>query len=436
MLVETRQASWWDSLRLQLFVSLPTFIAGVVVPRRWFLAWQCRRGAGRRTMRFLAALREKYGCDHLWTWFPLRRTLLVFAPETMEAVLASRDNAGDPCLKKRAVSRFAPEAVVISSGEQWEERRPFNVAALALGQLHPQHDAFRQIVVREAGQVAGGELRFPQFQALGQRISQQVILGAGELRPDLGDQLARLLARSNLLIRDKACFASLYAEVDGYFEQPRPQPCLVHEAFVQLASGSARTSTRVPAQVVFWLFVLKDAIELHVARTLALIAAHPNVQAKVRDEVHRHAVLTSEAIHGLTYLGACLREQLRLWTPVPLLLRRATTSFDLRDAIRIEQEQQILIHAGFYHRDPRVFGERANAFVPDAAMDNPPATYFFSAHRRGCAGRSLVTFVLTATLASLLARFRFELAKPQIDPSRIAYLYDHFALSLRAIPDA
>lgn len=41
-----------------------------------------------------------------------------------------------------------------------------------------------------------------------------------------------------------------------------------------LADGSATASAKVPAQIGFWFFVLKDAIELHVARTLDPIAAH------------------------------------------------------------------------------------------------------------------------------------------------------------------
>lgn len=426
MSTNTRRASLWDTLRLQLFVALPSVFAGVVVPTRWYLAWRCRHGAGRWTMRFLAELREKYGCGQLWTWFPLRRTLLVLAPETFEAVLKSRDNAGDPRLKKRAVSSFAPGCLVVSSGTEWEERRPFNEAVLDLGKLHRHHEAFRQVVAREVGQVVAGELRFPQFQALGQRISQQVILGA--LRPDMGAQLARLLAGANLLSRDEKCFAAFHRELEGALSQP-PPACLAADA----AARDAPATTLVPSQMAFWMFVLKDAIELHVPRTLALIAAHPDAQARARAEVHGQATLTAEAVTSLGYLDACLREQLRLWTPVPLLLRRATTAFDLPEGVRVEREQQILMHAGFYHRDPQVFGEHADVFAPDAALGAFPETYFFSAHRQGCAGRSLVTFVMTATLAMLLARFRFELVGPAIDTARIPYLYDHFALTLRAV---
>jgi hypothetical protein len=48
----------------------------------------------------------------------------------------------------------------------------------------------------------------------------------------------------------------------------------------------------------------------------------------------------------------------------------------------------------------------------------------------------LAIFVLKATLASLLGRFRFEIPRPAVEPGSIPHLYDHFKLALRPFPDA
>jgi cytochrome P450 len=242
-----------------------------------------------------------------------------------------------------------------------------------------------------------------------------------------------MVGLANVLLRNVPSYSAFYETLDRRLEEEPPsRACLMHAAREAIV-GSAGPAMRVPSQVGFWLFVLKDAIELHVARTLALIAAHPDVQARVRDEIRACGTPTAASIDGLRHLEACIAEQLRLWTPVPLLLRRAEEAFTLGDGIAIGEEQQLLIHAGFHHRDPRVFGERADAFRPDAAL---PPTYVFSAHDRGCAGRSLATFVLKATLAPLLARSRFELLGPAIQPGRIPYLYDHFGIELRSVASA
>src|SRR6266513_146622 len=153
MAIEVKEISLWDTLRLQLFVSFPAFLLGLVAANRWVVSYVSRHGAGRSTMRFFRDLRDKYRCDHLWVWFPglpVGRTLLVFAPETMESVLLSDANAADPFLKKRALSRFIPDALVISSGDEWRDRRDFNEEALYTGKLHRHHDAFKEIVFREA----------------------------------------------------------------------------------------------------------------------------------------------------------------------------------------------------------------------------------------------------------------------------------------------
>jgi len=441
MAIEVRDLSRWDTLRLQLFVAFPAFLLGLVAPNRWFVSWLSRRGAGRSTVRFLSGLRQRYSCDHLWALFPFRKTLLVFDPQSIDAVLRSEENAADPVLKKLALSRFVPDALVISSGAEWRERRDFNEKALDTGKLHRHHDAFAEIVFREvevSTRQRPDELHWEDFQALAERISQQVILGAGEMRPEMTRQLARMVERSNLLLRQRPSFSAFYQQIDRDLARRRqaaPTPCLMYDSAALLESGGAGASTRVPTQIGFWFFVLKDAVELHVARTLVLIAAHPEVQKQVRQEIRAAGTLTAQAIDDLRYLEACVGEQLRLWTPVPMLLRRAMRPFSLRGEIAIDAEQQILIHAGYYHRDPRVFGEHVDSFSPDA-FGGYPAVYSFSDHRQSCAGKSLVIFVLKATLASLLGRFRFELLGPAVEPGRIRYLYDHFKLALRPLPDA
>ena len=442
MAVEVRKLSWWDTLRLQWHVAIPAFFLGLVAPNRGFLSWFARRGGG-GAMRLLAQLPDKYRCEHLWCWFPVGRTLLVLAPESIDEVLRSDANAADPFLKKAALSRFVPDSLVISSGDAWRARRPFNEKALDLGQPHQHHGTFGEIARREAARLAGTgsrELRWSDFQGLGERISQQVVRGVNQVSPELSAELARLVGRSNFLLRQQGSFSAFYERIDDDLANARasgPPACLMRDSATLVEKGGTTPMTRVPAQIGFWLFVLKDAVELHVARTLALIAAHPEAQQRVREEIRSAGGAHGDAIDRLHYLEACVMEQLRLWTPVPLLMRRATRDFTLRDAIPVEMGGQLLIHAGFHHRDPRTFGANADRFAPDAVVAGGfPDVYFFSAHRQGCAGRSLVTFVLKATLATLLRDSRFELVEPAIEPSRIPYLYDHFGLRLRTIAGA
>ncbi|HVO87851.1 MAG TPA: cytochrome P450 [Casimicrobiaceae bacterium] len=439
---DAKALSLWDTLRFQLYLSIPAFLLGVVIPNRWFLTRYARWGAAHLSNRFLRKLRAKYRSNLLWLWFPTRRTLLVLAPATIDAVLASSDNAPDPELKKRAISRFAPGALVMSADGAQGGRRAFNTSALDLGRLHRDADTFVRIAASEARRVFDHRtdtLRWGDFEALGKRISHQIILGEGRIDDGLAADLARMLRRANLLLRDEASFAAFHARIAaalGPHASAATAPCLLGTAARALVDGSASESTCVTSQIAFWFFVLKDAVELHVPRTLALIAAHPEVQAKVRSEIREAGELTAQAIDRLRYLEACIVEQLRLWTPVPLLLRRAVTRCIVGSAT-VEAEQQLLVHAGFYHRDRLVFGRVAHTFAPDEVDAGAmPPLYVFSAHERSCAGQSLVRFVLKSTLASMLARFHFELVRPVIEPGRIPYLVDQFGIELSPVRDA
>ena len=454
--IRASRISWWDCARLQLAVTVPAAFRGLVAPNRLFSGVLSRLNAAQWTVCTLNALRQKYRSDHLWAWFPGGSTLLVLNRESMEFVLRSQENQADPPIKKGPLSKFVPDGVIISSGEEWTNRRGFNERVLDFGKLHRHAAAFKDAAFREVDRLAAAEpvaaLRWADFQKLGERISHQVILGSGQINPAMAEHLSHMVGRANLNMRSSG-FAHFYQELERYLSrhraslgrpdpaqqvdgEPAPASCLMHESAGLLQSGSASPSTRVPSQIGFWFFVLKDAVELHVARTLALIAAHPQVQERLRREILSAPAMTAETVDGLQYLGACIGEQLRLWTPVPILLRRAKTGFDLRDEIRIRAGQQILMHAGYYHRDPDVFGEHADRFSPESIGADYPPIYYFSAHRQSCAGEFVARFLLKATLASLLARFRFELVAPRIDPGRVPYSYDHFKIELRAVRDA
>ncbi len=219
MRIDTRTISLWDTLRLQLVVAVPAFLWGLVAPNRFFVACLCRWNAGQWTVRLLGELREKYQCDHLWAWFPSKRTLLVLNQKSIDAVLRSNENAADPALKKRALSGFVPDALIISSGGEWADRRSFNESALDLGRLHRHADAFRDIAYQEIASLPvehGRDLRWADFESLAQRISHQVVLGAGQLNPEMAMHLARLVKRSNwaFLPRPRRNFSAFYQQVE------------------------------------------------------------------------------------------------------------------------------------------------------------------------------------------------------------------------------
>ena len=166
MALEVRKLSLWDTLRFQCRVSVPAFLWGLAAPNRMLVGLLVRWNAGEATNRFLSGLRQKYRSSYLRLWFPFSATLLVMDPQGMDAVMASADNAADPDLKKRTLSQFVPDSLVISCDPEWPVRRAFNVSVLQFGErLHPHADAFTQVITAEVAQWKRlvAELSLPQL---------------------------------------------------------------------------------------------------------------------------------------------------------------------------------------------------------------------------------------------------------------------------------
>jgi len=258
-------------------------------------------------------------------------------------------------------------------------------------------------------------------------------------------QLAKVVKRSNwyLLPRERTAFSTFYGRLDSFFAQhgaaakgdTASNHCLMADSAALIASKPPESVLSASTQIGFWFYVIKDALELNVARTLALLASHPEIYEWVQREVDAMKTPTAEAIDGLANLESCIAEELRLWTPVPILLRRVRKSFSLCDGVDVDAGEQILFHAGFYHRDPEFFGDVADRFSPkQGPVEAAPRVYFFSAGRQSCAGQFVARFLLKATLALLLKSARFELVGPRPDTDNVPHLYDHFKIRIRIRP--
>ncbi|KAL1739497.1 cytochrome P450, partial [Schizophyllum fasciatum] len=82
----------------------------------------------------------------------------------------------------------------------------------------------------------------------------------------------------------------------------------------------------VLAQMSTLIFAGMDTTSTALSRILYLLAEHPEVQDRLREEIRAakeaHGVLTYDNLEAMTYLDAVCRETLRLYPPVSQLLRK------------------------------------------------------------------------------------------------------------------
>ncbi|EAY88082.1 hypothetical protein OsI_09512 [Oryza sativa Indica Group] len=195
-----------------------------------------------------------------------------------------------------------------------------------------------------------------------------------------------------------------------------------------------------------------ETTALALSWTLLMLAAHPEWQAAVREEVvevaGRSGPLDAAALGKLTKMGCVLSEVLRLYPPSPNVQRQA-----LQDVVVVagDGEKKVVIPKGTnmwidvvaMHRDGELWGEEASEFRPERFMRE--GVQGGCRHRMGyvpfgfggriCVGRNLTAMELRVVLAMVLRRFAVEVAPEYRHAPRIMLsLRPSHGIQLRLTP--
>ncbi|KAF2280766.1 cytochrome P450 [Westerdykella ornata] len=215
------------------------------------------------------------------------------------------------------------------------------------------------------------------------------------------------------------------------------------------AENSTTKATRGPQdrsttadQVRTFLFAGHDTTSILLQRLLYTLSIHPKCLAKIREE--HEAVFGSEdpidvfrkrpdeAIKALSYTSACIKEALRLWPPAGSA-RMSPPGRDLR--VRLSTGEDVCVDGTILYlcpyliqRDPKVYGETANDFVPErwlgdtdtsaekkdevgsqtGASKIPISAWRpFERGPRNCIGQELANLEARAILACVMRRYDF-----------------------------
>ena len=184
------------------------------------------------------------------------------------------------------------------------------------------------------------------------------------------------------------------------------------------AGGRAACDTgQVRDETLNLLLASHDNVTRALVYTLGAIARHPEVEARVRDEVAD--VLGDRAPAGgdwkaLRYTGTVVAESLRLWPPSPLLFRVARVDDVLPTGKRIPAGSKVLLSPYVVQRDPAYYPDPERfdpeRFSEDCGRRRPKYAYFpFGGGPRVCIGQALSTLETTVVIARIAQRARFEL---------------------------
>ena len=439
-------ASLVENARFNALVVLPNALQGIFRRRRTAVQVATRAGVDRWAVRLLSGMRRSYGGGPVWVRVMTDRALLVLAAEDVRRVLEGSPNpfASDPEAKRKGMSQFQPDALTISRGALWENRRRFNEAVLETGEeRHRLAERFAAVAEQEASDLLvgvgpGEEVGWEGWHLTWRRLTRRVVFGdAARDEEQLSERLGELMSRANALPSEPADGLAPFLEaIEGYVKAAEDGSLVS-----LIAAAPADAETRPVGQVPHWFFALQDTLAINALRALALLGSHPRQRAKAEEELAAQVPdgppLGADQTAGLVYLEACLEEAMRLW-PTTTMLSRETVEDVEWDGETVPAGTQVLIVNTFHHRDRDVV-EFADRFYPEAWTKGSAAEDWtfnqFSHGPQGCPGAWLALFLGKATLATLLGHRRPRLVEPELDPARpLPHMLDFF--SVRVALDA
>ncbi|HET9926782.1 MAG TPA: cytochrome P450, partial [Methylomirabilota bacterium] len=187
---------------------------------------------------------------------------------------------------------------------------------------------------------------------------------------------------------------------------------------VDRKSGERLDDLNIRYQVITFLIAGHETTSGLLSFATYFLLQNPAVLARAYEEVDRilgndpSVAPTYAQVNQLTYIGQVLKESLRLWPTAPVFALSPYKDTTIGGMYKMKKPYQIVVLAPMLHRDPAIWGERADVFDPDhftreAESRRPTNAYKpFGNGQRACIGRQFALQEATLVLGMMLQRFR------------------------------
>ncbi|CAH0381878.1 unnamed protein product [Bemisia tabaci] len=184
-------------------------------------------------------------------------------------------------------------------------------------------------------------------------------------------------------------------------------------------------------EVDTFMFAGHDTVATVVSWSLFVLAQHKTVQEKILEEFAAVSASTENpfsvgSINKLEYLDRCVKEVMRLYTPVPLIARTANVPLKINDYYLPEGTRILtILHAIHmdpkHHADPTSFNP--DRFLSENTADKHPFSYVpFSAGSRNCIGQKYAMLVVKIILIKILEAYELSTTMRSTDLKMYAEL--------------
>jgi cytochrome P450 len=234
-------------------------------------------------------------------------------------------------------------------------------------------------------------------------------------------------------LRLQRALAELDQTVQGFIasgrSRQRPGVDLLSRLLLaQHEDGTCMSDRQLRDEAMTLYLAGHETTALTLAWTWFLLSRHRRVEEKLVSEwqhVLTGAIPTAGDLSRLPYTAAVIAESMRLFPPVYVIGREATTELEL-GGYRVKRGYSVLMSQWVNHRDPEYFPEpeefRPERWENGLAKRLPKFAYYpFGGGQRMCVGNTFALMEAAIILAAVGQRYRFTLdpdavigIKPQI----------------------
>ncbi|MEO1652299.1 MAG: cytochrome P450, partial [Bacteroidota bacterium] len=189
------------------------------------------------------------------------------------------------------------------------------------------------------------------------------------------------------------------------------------------ASGEKLSDTNIRFQCITFLIAGHETTSGLLSLAFYFLMKHPKIMEKAYQEVdavlgsHLDQKPTYRKVMDLRYIHQILFETLRLWPTAPAFSLYSTQDTHIGpENTRIEKGQKFIVLIPNLHRDPEVWGTKADQFNPDhfteenMAARDPDAYKPFGNGQRACIGRQFAMLEASLALGMILQRYRMQMS--------------------------
>nr|QZP43555.1 cytochrome P450 monooxygenase CYP341A43 [Ephestia elutella] len=211
---------------------------------------------------------------------------------------------------------------------------------------------------------------------------------------------------------------------------------------ITLSGGSKGfTNVELREEVLTLTIAGTDTSAHAIGYTLKLLAKYPEIQDKVYEELYElygdsDRPLIKEDLTKLKYLERVVKESLRLFPPVPFIIRKILEETKLPSGRVLPAGSGVVVSIWGAHRDPKYWGPDAEVFDPDRFLPERykpvhPCSYIpFSFGPRNCIGYQYALMSIKTALSTVLRSYRVVGAR---EPTANPQIRTKLAIMMKAV---